>query len=70
MYLEILRFKIYIENYAKSKWEEQKKNEESTIYCNNLSLIYSKGVFGIKSGKEMERLVLKKGNDNDKDYCN
>ena len=26
MYSEILRFKIYIENCAKSKWEEQKKN--------------------------------------------
>ena len=28
------------------------------------------GVFAIKSGKEIERLVLKKGNGNDKDYCN
>ena len=28
MYLEILKFKIYIENCAKNKWEEQKKQKE------------------------------------------
>ena len=27
VYLEILRFKICIENCAKSKWEEQKETE-------------------------------------------
>ena len=27
MYLEILRFKIYIKNCAKNKWKEQKEVE-------------------------------------------
>ena len=29
MYLEISRFKINIENCAKSKWEEQKETKEA-----------------------------------------
>ena len=28
MYLEILRLKIYFENYVKSKWDKQKEMEE------------------------------------------
>ena len=31
MYLKILRFNIYIENYAKSKWKEQKETEAVII---------------------------------------
>ena len=31
MYLKILRFNIYIENYTKSKWEEQKETEAVII---------------------------------------
>ena len=32
-------------------------------------MLLTKGVFGIKSGKEIERRLLKKGKGNNKSYC-